>query len=149
MRTCISCGTSILDRSKLAKRCIPCAKEAEKNRRASSSKTEKEKEKNKVRSRQRYYSQLEKERERSRLFHASNKEKTAATSMAWRKSNAEKVISNRKKYTEKAGTALVAKLLGFKRDECPSDLVEIKREQLLLKRALRELNKTLKEQNGN
>ncbi len=53
------------------------------------------------------------------------------------------------KYRAMYPDCYVADLLGTRVKDCPPGLIETKREQMLLKHALRELNKTLKEQNGN
>ncbi len=54
-----------------------------------------------------------------------------------------------KRQFDKVGTSYVAHLIGLPVSEVSPELVEIKREQILIKRAIRELNKTLKELNGN
>ncbi len=67
-----------------------------------------------------------------------------------RQRNHEDAMAYAKNYRKTYPDCYVASLLGVLAGDCQPELIETKREQMLLKRALQELNKTLKEiKNGN
>ena len=91
----------------------------------------------------------EKERERHRLRRSENLISCREKTNEWVRNNPEKAHESRKRIALNLTDAYVACKLEMKVADCPPELLMMKREQILLKRALCELNKTLKEQNGN
>ena len=93
----------------------------------------------------------EKINSRQSAYLKANAEKIASRKAAYYKANAEKEASRKAAYNkanaEKLSDVYISTLLGIPLREAPHELIEMKREQLLLKRALSELNKTLKEHN--
>ena len=96
---------------------------------------------------------LEKVNARERELRKENREKISAQRMESHKANPEKrrkyVAASSKKAAANLADSYVKRELRMPSSQCTPELIEMKREQLLMHRALRELNKTLKEKNGN
>ena len=141
MRTCISCGTSIEERHGTAKRCIDCAKAAL----IDQSKKFRESNPNYAKEWHAKASVEYFDRQRARI--------ASARHLSPAKKENGKYRVTRAKYMRRIADELtdcyVAGELGLNLSNCPPELIQMKRERILMHRALRELNKTLKEQNGN
>lgn len=71
--------------------------------------------------------------------------KASKNSVEWGKKHRDKRAEQQRKYNRALSNAYVAATLGISVCECPSGLIEAKREQLQIHRLSRELNKTVKE----
>ncbi len=74
----------------------------------------------------------------------ANSEKKKAYDKAWREANSEKKKAYHKAWRESLSPGYVSKLLGMEANEVPLDLLELKREQILIIRLNRELKKEMK-----
>ena len=93
--------------------------------------------------------------EKAAKWRNNNKPYVLEKAIKWASENREKVRKRSRLQTSLLSDEHIKKLLtsnnsGISFDQCTPELIAMKREQLLLTRALRELNKTLKEiENGN
>lgn len=83
------------------------------------------------------------------MYRAANPEKVKALQSKYVGKYTEKQADGNKLRRSALSDGYVASKLFVPLVDCTPDLIEMKREQLLMHRALRELNKILKEQNGN
>jgi len=74
----------------------------------------------------------------------ANSEKKKAYDKAWREANSEKKKAYLKAWCESLSPGYVSRLLGMEANEVPLDLLELKREQILIIRLNRELKKEMK-----
>lgn len=87
-------------------------------------------------------------REVHAVWRAANREHVKKTSAAWRRANPELLREVYRRYMDKIPAAYVETLLGMK--GASSELIEMKREQLKIKRLTNQLTITIKEkQDGN
>ena len=93
-----------------------------------------------------YEANKEKVAARHRTYREANKEKLAAREKAYREANKEKVVARHRTYRELITDQYAAQKLGLKKSECPPELIEMKREQLLIARMTKELDQLTKEQ---
>lgn len=75
----------------------------------------------------------------------ANREKFNAKSKAWRIANPEKISAIAKGRTARLTDGYVASALKSNLTECPPELIEMKREQLLMHRITKQLNESLGE----
>jgi len=90
-----------------------------------------------------YESNLEKMASRAKTYRESHPEKVSAMRRAWRESNPEKVAALRKAAIENLTPFYVARTFALKTSELTPELLELKRNQLLIHRALKQLKQTL------
>ena len=79
----------------------------------------------------------EKAKARSKAWRKANPEKAKAMSKAWREANPERLKAIRKAYVNRLTDAYVAGLLAINRDQCPQELIELKRINVLITREIR------------
>lgn len=116
----------------------------------------------KIRAYQKAYqdSNREKINARNRAFHKANRdkikacreanlEKYLAREKASREANREKRLADEKARRESLADGYVADRLRIPIAECPPELIEMKRQQLLIHRSIKQLNQKLEKQNGN
>lgn len=86
---------------------------------------------------------------RKRAWNAKNKDKVVATQTAWREANRtfylERAKAIQKRSIVELSDAYVRAKLRMKKEDAPDELVEAKRQQLLINRALKQLSETIKE----
>lgn len=109
----------------------------------------------------------EKKHAYDKAYRESNKEKIAAIkkanyeanrdmvlekAKAYRESNKERLSARKgryRAYRENLSAGYVALTLGVPLPKCPPELIEMKRQQLLIHRSIKQLNNKLEKQNGN
>jgi len=79
----------------------------------------------------------EKAKAMSKAWREANPEKAKAMSKAWREANPERLKAIRKAYVNRLTDAYVAGLLAINRDQCPQELIELKRINVLITREIR------------
>jgi hypothetical protein len=85
----------------------------------------------------------------SRIKGEASKEKDKNRLILWKKENNSLVKEQKRRARELLSNSYVAKLLRRKVSECSEELIEMKRQQLLVARQVKQLNKLLKEtENG-
>ncbi len=87
----------------------------------------------------------EKVKAASTAYRAANQEKLRANSASWRAANPEKVKANNAAQVEALSDGYIADRLGLPLATIPQELVNLKREQLKMRRATKQLTKTIKE----
>lgn len=96
---------------------------------------------------------------KKKLYEQATREKISAKKKEWRKKtrnarktylevNKEKISARLKAQVEELKPYYVADLLGIKLSECPPALIEMKRQQILIYRSIKQLNNKLEKQNG-
>lgn len=105
---------------------------------------EKIRERNRVRAAIRYAEDPEKARAAGRAYYHRNKGVCLDRARVWREANREWI---RQYHRGRLYDSTLKKIMGLK--EAPPELIELKRQQVFMRRATRELNKALKEkENG-
>jgi hypothetical protein len=94
-------------------------------------------EKEKERHALRYVSNLEKNREISLAYYYAHYEESRNKNIAYKKANYQAGIAKGREYTKKITDAYVAKLLKIKISQCPLELIELKRINILIIREIR------------
>ena len=79
----------------------------------------------------------EKVKAATKAWYEANPEKAKAMSKAWREANPERLKAIRKAYVNRLTDAYVAGLLAINRDQCPQELIELKRINVLITREIR------------
>jgi len=79
----------------------------------------------------------EKVKAATKAWYEANPEKAKARSKAWREANPERLKAIRKAYVNRLTDAYVAGLLAINRDQCPQELIELKRINVLITREIR------------
>jgi hypothetical protein len=75
----------------------------------------------------------------------ANKEKVKAYQRAWRDANKEKVKAYQRARSDSLNNKYVSYVIGMKVHEVPPELINLKREQLELKRLVRKLDQSIHE----
>lgn len=88
--------------------------------------------------------QRQKLREYARVYHRTNAEKVRARKINYYEANSEKVREHARTHVEKLTNFYVAATLKLPLKSVPQDLLEAKREQLLIRRMVRQLKKGIK-----
>ncbi len=79
----------------------------------------------------------EKVKATNKARHEANPEKVNAMRKAWREANPEKVKATKKAYVDRCNDNYVAACIGLKPHQCPQELIELKRINILITRELR------------
>jgi len=103
--------------------------------------------KEKVNAKQKAYYEANKEKvnANNKAWRDSNREKVKAKKKAWRDANREKVNASQRGRRNALHDCYVASFLGMKTHEAPPELINLKREQLELKRLVRKLDQSIHE----
>lgn len=84
----------------------------------------------------------------NKAYRRGNKEKVIEYNKAYRQANKQKTQAYKKTHKEELSKSFVAKVLKMSVKEIPHELYELKREQMLNARALRQFNEILKGMNN-
>ena len=96
-----------------------------------------------------YAANPEKYKALATAWKAKNRADSNAIQAKWVEKNREHVYESQRLRRVELKDSEVASMLHMRVGDCTKELIQIKREQVLLFRAIKNLNKTLKEQNGN
>jgi len=80
---------------------------------------------------------LEKARAASKAWSRANPEKVKASKEKWFKENREKESARAKAYVDRCNDNYVARTMGLKLSQCPQELIELKRINILITREIR------------
>lgn len=154
-RACLDCKADISLRGPAAKRCEPCGRKHDAQRDLSAKKalyTAHPEKKQAIQARYRAR-HPEKEAARHSKYQKANLERGNAAAKRYYQANREQVLAvskgRRASNRERISRSYAAETLGLPVAQCTPELIELKREQLTLRRLTLQLVQELEKQNGN
>jgi len=96
-----------------------------------------------------YEANKERRKERRKAYREANKERRKERDKAYREANKGKLAAKARAKVEKMPDFYITNLLKISVAECPPELIEMKRQQILIHRSIKQLQTKLEKQNGN